>query len=247
MSASKQTSRNGSITSFDEKDLEKGTSGRNSESDISTAPEHDANAASDNKGTTSQRQQQQPKPSDQTADLDWDGSDDGDNPLNWTKKRKIFYTAIPTGIATVCTIASSIYTPGRDGVIRDFGVSDEVSILPFSFYVVGLAFGPMLGKISVTETLGVSILIDLAAPTSENFGRRNVYLIGMPLFALFTLGAGFSNGIASLTICRFFAGLFGSPGLSIGSATLSDMWSPQERLIPFACYVTAPFLGPAIG
>lgn len=69
----------------------------------------------------------------------------------------------------------------------------------------------------------------------------------MPLFALFTLGAGFSNNIAALTICRFLAGLFGSPGLSIGAATLSDMWSPAERLIPFGCFVTAPFLGPAIG
>ena len=69
----------------------------------------------------------------------------------------------------------------------------------------------------------------------------------MPVFALFILGAGFSSNIASLTVCRFFAGVFGSPGLSIGGATLSDIWQPHERAIPWAVYVTTPFLGPAIG
>lgn len=72
-------------------------------------------------------------------------------------------------------------------------------------------------------------------------------MVGIPTFALFILGAGFSQDIASLTICRFFAGLFGSPALSIGSATLSDIWEAHERAIPMSFYISTPFLGPAIG
>lgn len=128
------------MASSDEKDLEKGTSGRNSESDFSSGPSQRANPTPENK-EIAQRQ-----PSEQAAALEWDGADDTDNPLNWPRSKKIYHTIVPTGIATVATIASSIYTPGRDGVIQDLGVSEEVSILPFSLFVLGLAFGPMLGN-----------------------------------------------------------------------------------------------------
>ena len=161
---------------------------------------------------------------------DWDGPDDPGNAWNWSKGKKIYHTFIPAAIALVCTLGSSIITPGRDDMIAEFGVSAEVALLPYVLYVLGLGCGPLL-----------------AAPMSETCGRRAVYLIAIPIFALFTLGAGFSQSIASLTICRFLAGVFGSPGLSIGSATLSDMWKPSERAVPMAIYVTTPFLGPAIG
>lgn len=130
----------------------------------------------------------------------------------------------------MCTLGSSIITPGLEDIQSDLGVSSEVSLLPYVLYVLGLACGPMV-----------------AAPCSETFGRRTVYLISMSPFALFTLGAGFSSNIASLTLCRFFAGLFGSTGLAIGSATMSEIWSPADRGLPMAIYVSTPFLGPAIG
>ncbi|KAK4503365.1 hypothetical protein PRZ48_004280 [Zasmidium cellare] len=161
---------------------------------------------------------------------DWDSPEDPDNAQNWPKSKKIYHTFVPASIAFVCTVASSIYTPGREDLMRDFGVSEEVSLLPYVLYVLGLAFGPML-----------------SAPCSETFGRRMVYMTGMPLFALLTLGSGFANNIAALCILRFLSGVTGSPGLAIGSATLSDMWKPAERATPMAIYVTTPFLGPAIG
>lgn len=149
MSTSQQTSRGGSITAtLDEKDFEKGTSGRNSESsEFSPAPTQHGIQPPETKSSLQQQ------PLEKTAALEWDGPDDSDNPLNWSRRRKIVYTAIPTMIATVCTIASSIYTPGRDGVIREFGVSEEVSILPFSLYVLGLAFGPILGTTPCTPSV----------------------------------------------------------------------------------------------
>lgn len=109
--------------------------------------------------------------------------------------------------------------------MEEMRVSSTVAILPYSLYVLGLAFGPMIGS-----------------PCSEKFGRRAVYLVSIPIFALFTLGSGFSNDIASLCICRFFAGVFGSPGLSIGSATIADLWAPADRAIPMTAYITTPFL-----
>ncbi|OJD35820.1 benomyl methotrexate resistance protein [Diplodia corticola] len=169
-----------------------------------------------------------PHQQDVQTKVEW--ADDTENPQNWPFAKRCFHTMIPTLIAFVTTLASSIYTPGRDEVQAEFGVSSTVAILPFSFYTLGLAFGPLI-----------------ASPCSENFGRRAVYFVCTPIFGLFTLGSGFSQSIASLTVCRFFAGCFGSPALSVGNATLSDVWAPHERAIPMAIIVCAPFLGPTLG
>lgn len=161
---------------------------------------------------------------------DWAGPDDKDNPQNWPLSKKLYHTLIPTSIAFLCPFGSSVYTPGRQQVQEQFGVSQEVSLLPFCLYLLGLSFGPVI-----------------AAPTSETFGRRWVYVIGLPLFAIFTLGAGFANSITTLIVCRFFAGLFSSPGLSIGTGTISDVWKPEKKGFPMAAFITSVQMGPALG
>ncbi|KAF2717408.1 MFS multidrug transporter-like protein [Polychaeton citri CBS 116435] len=172
-----------------------------------------------------EEQQQPPK-----SITDWDGPDDPENPHNWPLWKKGYHTCLPSGIAFVCALGSSIYTPAVANVAQYFEVSHEVAILPFSLFVLGLAFGP-----------------SISAPCSEFFGRRLVYQVSIPIFALFTVGAGFSQSIATLCIVRFFAGIFGSPGLSIGSATISDIWEPKKRATCMTLYVTTPFLGPSLG
>ncbi|KAF2088947.1 MFS general substrate transporter, partial [Saccharata proteae CBS 121410] len=160
--------------------------------------------------------------------LQWE--DDPDNPQNWSLARKLFHSFVVCSIAFVTTFASSVYTPGRDQVSEEFGVSSEVALLPFCMYTLGLAFGPLV-----------------ASPCSENFGRRAVFFICTPIFGLFILGSGFSQSVASLIVCRFLAGVFGSPALTVGNAVLSDVWAPKQRAIPMAVIVSAPFLGPALG
>ncbi|KAL8710020.1 MAG: hypothetical protein Q9220_005291 [cf. Caloplaca sp. 1 TL-2023] len=96
-------------------------------------------------------------------------------------------------------------------------------------------------------TLGFVVGPIVAAPLSESIGRRMVYLVSIPCFALFVLGSALSQSIAALIICRFFAGVFASPGLSIGGGTIADIWKPAERTIPYACTLITPYLGPALG
>ena len=110
--------------------------------------------------------------------------------------------------------------------MKEFGVSEEISLLPFVFYLLGLSFGPIV-----------------AGPSSETWGRRAVYTTALPGMALFTLGAGFSQNITSLVVCRFFAGFFASPGLSIGTAMVSDFLAPEERGGPVAVFITMVQMG----
>ena len=128
------------------------------------------------------------------------------------------------------TLGSSIYAPAFTQIRDQFNVSATAALLPLSFYVLALGFGPLL-----------------AAPISETYGRRVVYLLSPPLGALFTMGAGFSPNLPSLVILRFLAGLFFSPAGAIGAGTVADCNSPNERARPTALYILTPFLGPALG
>ena len=148
------------------------------------------------------------------------------NPHNWSARKKFYHCAIPTAIAFLCPFGSSVYTPGIDQVVKEFDVSREVALLPFVFYLLGLSFGPIV-----------------AGPSSETFGRKAVYTFALPGVAAFTLGAGFSQNITSLIICRAFAGLFASPGLSIGMAMVSDFLPPEKRGGPVAIFITMVQMG----
>jgi MFS family permease len=87
----------------------------------------------------------------------------------------------------------------------------------------------------------------MAAPISERYGRRVVYLASFPVFALFILGSGLAINIATLCICRFFAGVFGSPALSIGGGTNVDVWKPIVRGRATSIFLLSPFAGPSLG
>ena len=160
---------------------------------------------------------------------DWIGPDDPENPVNWPLWQRVYHTTVPGLFGFAVTFGSSVYTPGYPEVMERFNVSSTVALLGLSLYVLGLAFGPVL-----------------AAPISETKGRRVVYLVSLPLGALFVLGAGFSNSFASLAITRFFAGFFGSPVLAVGAGTNVDIWQPIHRAVATSAFLLAPFLGPAV-
>jgi MFS family permease len=128
------------------------------------------------------------------------------------------------------TLGSSIYSPAFPSIEKEWGVSSTVALLPLTFYVLALGFGPLI-----------------AAPMSETYGRHIVYLISAPIGAILTMGAGFSQNIWTLCILRFFAGLSFSPALAIGAGSIADVYKTDRRAYPSTLYILSPFLGPALG
>lgn len=162
--------------------------------------------------------------------LDWNGKDDPENPRNFSLSVRIASTIAATFLASISTMAGSIYSPAHEEVAKVFNVSQEVAILPLSVYNAGLAFGPLV-----------------AAPLSETFGRKAVFLTTTPIFALFILGSGLSHSVTSLSICRFFAGVFAAPAVSNASATITDYTAGKYRAISLSFYYSIPFLGALLG
>ncbi|EOA87784.1 uncharacterized protein SETTUDRAFT_28082 [Exserohilum turcica Et28A] len=162
--------------------------------------------------------------------LDWDGPDDPLNPHNWCTARKWFQTLAIAVFSMMATLSSSVYTPGIVVAAEEFHSTRLLSTLAYSIYTLGLAVGAPLG-----------------APLGETLGRRLIICTSLPIFSLFILGAGFSQNMTTLIVLRFFAGVFASPVLDLGAASLADIWPPEKRSGPMSLYVAMPFCGPGLG
>ncbi|KAL3461700.1 major facilitator superfamily domain-containing protein [Aspergillus heterothallicus] len=158
----------------------------------------------------------------------WD--DDPPNAQNWSLRKKLYKTALPSVLCLLISFALAIYSPSHGHVQATFHTSTTESLVPFTMYVYGLAFG-----------------LVIAAPLSETYGRRFVYLVMTPLAMLFILGAGFSNSLAGLAVCRLLAGMFIAAPLAVSAGTIMDMWSGPATGRGVMILMTLAFMGPAIG
>lgn len=163
-------------------------------------------------------------------ELDWDGPDDNDNPLNWPMWKKAYVTGTTAAMCFCVSIGASLYVGGIPDLMAHTGASRELCIAGLSLYVLGLAFGPAI-----------------AAPISETFGRQYIYVVGYPISMLFTMGVGLSTKIRQVLILRFFSGLLASPALAVSGGTITDVWLKQDSGLSFAFFCALCFLGPVFG
>ncbi|PKS08508.1 hypothetical protein jhhlp_004893 [Lomentospora prolificans] len=63
---------------------------------------------------------------------------DPENPKNWSKARKWYYTMVVAVTCFVVTFASSNVSADMIGVMDEFGVSEELALATMSLFVVGL-------------------------------------------------------------------------------------------------------------
>ncbi|KAJ8123484.1 hypothetical protein ONZ43_g583 [Nemania bipapillata] len=163
--------------------------------------------------------------------IDWDDSADPANPKNWSFGLRLYHTMLPALYGFSVSLGTSIYSAGVSAVMEEFHVSSSVSLLGLSLYAFGLALGPVIG-----------------GPISETRGRKAVYLITLPIFLLFTAGAGVSKNIESLIILRFLSSTFGSPALAVGAGTVADIWDMEHGGGLATVLITSTFfLGPCLG
>jgi len=155
---------------------------------------------------------------------------DGENPRQWTKKRKLANVAVVAAMAILSPLASSMFTPGIDQIAEDLGTTAETVIGCTTGFVIMLGIGPLF-----------------LAPLSETFGRRRLYMVCFTAFALLQIPSALAPNIETLIAMRTLAGFFGSIGIANGGGTISDMFEPQERAGVFGWYLLGPLLGPTIG
>jgi MFS transporter, DHA1 family, multidrug resistance protein len=144
--------------------------------------------------------------------VDWDGSDDPENPQNWPKTRKWLVTMCLASMTLTITFASSVFSTTTMIVSEQFNVGPEVGILGTSLFVLGFAFGPIAW-----------------GPLSETYGRMAPLFTCFAIFGIFQIPVAVAQNIYTIMICRFFGGFFGCAPLVIVGGAFADFWDPVER------------------
>ncbi|EAS30990.3 multidrug resistance protein [Coccidioides immitis RS] len=155
---------------------------------------------------------------------------DPENPKNWSKAFKWYCTMVVAFTCFVVAFNSSVITADLSAVGEEFGVSETVTLLTITLFVIGFGVGPMI-----------------FAPLSEMVGRKPVYVVTMFLAVIFLIPCAVAENIATLLVCRAIDGIAFSAPMTLVGGTLADMWRNEERGVPMAAFSAAPFIGPAIG
>ncbi|KAN0117373.1 putative caffeine resistance protein 5 [Hyaloscypha variabilis] len=160
--------------------------------------------------------------------VSWFGDNDPENPLNWSTGKKFLVTFLICLLTFSVYIGSAIYSAGTGGVMERFGVSQVAATLGLTLFVAGYGLGPMVW-----------------APMSEipQIGRNPIYIGTLVVFVFFQFAVIGAKNFGMLLAFRFLTGLFGSPVLATGGASLSDMYRPAKRAYAIGIWGIAAICG----
>ncbi|EXJ80912.1 hypothetical protein A1O3_07200 [Capronia epimyces CBS 606.96] len=156
--------------------------------------------------------------------------DDPENPKSYALGRKIAITALVAFMTLCVSLASSAYTGAARHVIQAFHCSEEVFLLGLSLMVLGFALGPLVW-----------------APLSETLGRRNIILVTLCFYIMWTAVCAAAQNIQTLIVFRLLCGTIGSASFVIPGGQIADMFEADQRGVAIAAFSAAPFLGPTVG
>ena len=113
--------------------------------------------------------------------VDWDGPDDPENPKNWSRSSRWYYTLLSSLLVFNATFASS--SPGGIAVkvMEEFTFSTEIATLMISLFVGGYCVGPLFW-----------------GPLSEIYGRKPVFIVSFILYVGFQIGCALSPNTAAI-------------------------------------------------
>ncbi|KAI9753843.1 MAG: blue light receptor [Chaenotheca gracillima] len=160
----------------------------------------------------------------------YEGDDDIMNPHNWSWVTRWMATINIAWVGFIVGLASSIDSGALDQAAEDFGVSQVVESLATGLFLVGFGVGALF-----------------AGPWSETVGRNPVYIVTLSIYMIWLMAAGLAPNIGAQLVFRFLGGFFASTPLTCAAGTLSDLFSPMERIYTFPIFANAAFMGPLFG
>ncbi|KAF7371126.1 MFS general substrate transporter [Mycena sanguinolenta] len=167
--------------------------------------------------------------------VDWE-ENDPDNPQNWSFKKRAFVAFEISLLTFSVYIGSAIYTPSIPGLMQGFHVSLTKATLGLTLYVLAYGIGPMF----LTPLQELPVL-----------GRNPVYMATLFLFAVLQVPIITAKNISTVLAMRFLTGLFGSPALATGGASMTDIFPTDQHPYVIGVWalgaVAGPITGPVIG
>ncbi|KAF2017002.1 MFS general substrate transporter [Aaosphaeria arxii CBS 175.79] len=164
--------------------------------------------------------------------VDWYGDGDPENPLNWSVWKKLMVVFTINYCSTMVYMSASIYTVAQPEVSQIFGVSITAASLGLVTFILGYGIGPLFFS-PISELPGI--------------GRNIPYVGALAIFVVISVPTALAQNFAALLVLRFLQGFFGSPVLSTGGASLTDICNTYQK--PYYLYSWAIFslAGPSLG
>ncbi|KAI9371720.1 major facilitator superfamily domain-containing protein [Aspergillus egyptiacus] len=178
---------------------------------------------------------QSPETTDKAILVSWYSNNDPENPRCWPLWVKLMVYFQINFYTFIVYMASSIFSAAQPEFETIYGVSKAEGSLGLALVLLGYGLGALL----------FSPLSEIPA-----IGRNPPYTISLALFVLVSGLAVAVDNAPGFLVLRFLQGLFGSPCLATGAASLTDITEiiniPYGLWIWGTCSVAAPAVGPCI-
>ncbi|CCL99473.1 uncharacterized protein FIBRA_01491 [Fibroporia radiculosa] len=175
-----------------------------------------------------------------------------DDPRQWSKARRLTIVVMICAAALIAGFGCNIYNPAISQIESDLHATSNQMSLTLSLFILVQGILPVVWS-----------------AVSEIQGRKMVYLLSIALYTVGSIVAALSKSIQILIVMRMLQSAGGSAVISIGAATLADLYEPSERGTMMGLYlcstnshiilihssfhsaqivdISAPLLGPSVG
>lgn len=152
--------------------------------------------------------------------------DDLEDPFNWSTTRKTVISMLLCCMTLFIGLATTSYSSGITSMCEDFGVSNTLGQLGLFCFNFACAIAPLF-----------------LAPFCELVGRRVIYVGAYAIFVIIFIGLALGKNIATILVMRTLSGLAGCVGTILVGGTFSDIYRPDQRAGPMACFSYVAILG----
>lgn len=146
------------------------------------------------------------------------------DPHNWSYATRLGCTVMIASIGWIVGFASAVDSAALPQAAEEFGVSEVAESLATGLFLVAFGFGALV-----------------AGPISETVGRNPVYIVTLAVYMVWIMASALAPNLGAQLVFRFLAGLFGATPLTCAGGSISDLWSPLERVWAFPVFANAAF------
>ncbi|KAF9468747.1 major facilitator superfamily domain-containing protein [Collybia nuda] len=152
------------------------------------------------------------------------------DPRLWSATRKNVSLALIASASMIAGLAASIQNPAVEEMQNDLDATSAQFSLSISLFILVQGLVPLVWS-----------------AISEIKGRKLVYIMSLALFTIGSIVVAVSNSMDLVIGFRSLQAAGSAAVITIGAATLADIFEPAERGTKMGIYYMAPLLGPSLG
>ncbi|KAL4266522.1 MFS transporter superfamily protein [Pleurotus pulmonarius] len=153
-----------------------------------------------------------------------------DDPRTWSPTRKNVVLFIISAAAMIAGLAANIQNPAIQQMQEQLPATSSQISLSLSLFILSQGSAPLLWS-----------------ALSEIKGRKLVYILSIGLSTVGCVVTALASNIGLVIGFRCLQGVGSSSVVSLGAATLADLYPPSIRGTKMGIYYAAPLLGPSLG